>query len=54
MIEFYRDRRKFNRDRNCMRAKISQVRFVAIKISMSQKIAQQVTRTGEEKYVVTE
>ena len=54
MIEFCRDRRKFGRDRNCMRNEISQVKFVATKISMSQQIAQQATRTKEEKFVTIE
>ena len=51
MIEFSREKRKFDRDRNCMRTKISQVKFVATKISMSQQIAQQETRTREEKSI---
>ena len=50
MIEFYCDRRKFGRDINCM---ISQVKFVSAKISMSQQIAQQTTRTREEKSITT-
>ena len=37
-----------------MRIKISQVKFIATKISMSQQIAQPAIRTREEKSVVTE
>ena len=37
MIEFCLDGRKFGRDRNSMRTEISQVKFVATKISMSQQ-----------------
>ena len=36
-----------------MRTEISQVKFVATKISMSQQTTQQATRTKEEKSVVT-
>ena len=36
-----------------MRIEISQVKFVTTKISMSQQIAQQVTKTREEKFVAT-
>ena len=61
MIRLCCDGRKFGHDINCMRTKINQVKFVATKISMSQQIAQQATRTREEKsnaikenFVVTE
>ena len=53
MIEFCCDKRKFCRDINCMRIKISQVKFVATTISMSQQTTQQVTRTREEKSFAT-
>ena len=51
MIEFCRDRRKVGRNINCIRTEIVKVKFVATKISMSQKTAQPVTRIREEKYV---
>ena len=53
MIEFYHDMIKLGRDRNRRRAKMSQVKHVVTKISMSRQTAQQATRTREEKSVVT-
>ena len=53
MIEFSRDRIKLGRDRNRRRTKISQVKHVATKISMSRQIAQQSTRIRDEKSVAT-
>ena len=53
MIEFYRDRIKLGRDKNRRRTKISQVKHVATKNSMSQQTAQQATRIREEKSFVT-
>ena len=53
MIELCRDRIKLGRDRNRMGTKISQVKHVAIKISMSRQITQQAIRIREEKFVST-
>ena len=53
MIEFCCDIIKLGRDRNRRRTKISQVKHVATKISMSRQTAQQVTRIKEEKFVET-
>ena len=54
MIEFYCDIIKLGRDRNRRRTKISQVRHVATKISMSRQIALRATRIKEENFVMTE
>ena len=54
MIELCRDKIKLGLDRNRKRTKISQVKHVATKISMSRQIAQQATRIREEKSVATE
>ena len=53
MIEFCRDIIKLSCDRNRRRTKISQVKHVTTKISMSQQTAQQATRIREEKFVAT-
>ena len=53
MIEFCRDIIKLGRYINRRRIKISQVKHVATKISMSRQTAQQATRIREEKSVVT-
>ena len=53
MIEFCHDRIKLGRNRNRRRTKISQVKHVTIKISMSQQTAQQVIRIREEISVAT-
>ena len=53
MIEFCCDKIKLGRGINGRRTKISQVKCVATKISMSQQIAQQVTRIREEKSIAT-
>ena len=45
--------REFYRDRNIRRTKISQVKHVATKISMSRQTAQQAIRIREENSVVT-
>ena len=51
VIEFYRDRRKFDHHRK--RTEISQVKSVVTKISMSQQITYTVIKTREEKFVET-
>ena len=53
MIELCQDKIKLGRDINRRRTKISQVKHVATKISMSQQTTQQATRIGKEKSVVT-
>ena len=53
MIEFCCDVIKLGHDRNRRRTKISQVKHVATKISMSQQTTQQTTRIREEKSVTT-
>ena len=53
MVEFCRYRIKLGRDRNRRRTKISQVKHVATKISMSQQTARQAKRIREENYVAT-
>ena len=53
MKRFCRDRIKLGRDRNRRRTKISQVKHVTTKISMSRQTTQQATRIREEKYVAT-
>ena len=52
MIEFYREIIKLGHDKNRGRTKISQIKHVATKIFMLQKIAQQATRIREEKSVM--
>ena len=54
MIEFCCDKRKVSRDINCIRTEIAQVKFVAIKISMSKQTSQLATKTKEENSVATE
>ena len=53
MIELCRDKTKLGRDRYRRRTKISQVKHVATKISMSRQTTQQATRIREEKSVAT-
>ena len=53
MKGFCRDRIKLGRDRNRRRTKISQVKHVVTKISMSRQTTQQATIIREEKYVAT-
>ena len=53
MIEFYHDIIKLGHDKNRGRIKISQIKHVATKIFMLQKIAQQATRIREENLVTT-
>ena len=51
MIELCHHKRKVYPDINYMRTEISQVKFVATKVSLSQQTAQQATRTREEKSI---
>ena len=53
MKELCHDKIKLGRDRNRRRTKISQVKHVATKISMSRQTAQQAIRIREEKSIVT-
>ena len=53
MIELCHDIIKLGCDRNRRRTKISQVKHVVTKISMSRQTAQQATRIREEKFVMT-
>ena len=53
MIELCRNIIKLGRDRYRRKTKISQVKHVATKISMSRQTTQQATRIREEKSVAT-